>query len=112
MLGLPLAARIAISVLALAPLAVLMGVPFPSGIAALEARQPALIPWAWGANGYASVVGSTLAALVALSWGFSSVMMAAAAVYLVAWAAFTRSLSSPAIQIQSPQDQTQRISRD
>ena len=87
-LGLPLAARIAISGLVIAPLAFLMGIPFPSGIAALESRRPALIPWAWGANGYASVVGSVGAALVALSWGFTPVMLAAGIAYLVAWAVY------------------------
>ena len=87
-LGLPLAARIAISGLIIAPLAFLMGIPFPSGIAALESRRRELIPWAWGANGYASVVGSVGAALVALSWGFTPVMLAAGIAYLVAWAVY------------------------
>ena len=88
LLGLPLAARIPLAALTLAPLALLMGVPFPSGITALERRRPGLIPWAWGANGYASVVGSVVAALMALSWGFSWVMLAAGAAYLVAWMVF------------------------
>ena len=87
-LGLPLAARIPVATLAVAPLALLMGVPFPSGVVALERRRPELIPWAWGANGYASVVGSVLAVLMALSWGFSRVMLGAAVCYLVAWAVF------------------------
>jgi spermidine synthase len=91
-LGLPLAARIPAAVLILAPLALLMGVPFPSGILALQERRPALVPWAWGANGYASVVGSVVAALMALSWGFSWVMLAAGAAYLVAWAVFNPTL--------------------
>ena len=90
-LGLPLAARIPIAVLTIAPLGLLMGLPFPSGVAALEERRPELIPWAWRVNGYASVVGSIVAALMALSWGFSAVMLAAAAVYLVAWGAFSLS---------------------
>jgi hypothetical protein len=87
-LGLPLAARIPVAVLAIAPLAVLMGVPFPTGIAALGERRPGLVPWAWGANGYASVVASVAAALMALGWGFTRVMLAAAAAYLIAWAVF------------------------
>ena len=86
MLGLPLAARIIVAALAIAPLALLMGVPFPTGISVLEAQRPRLVPWAWGANGFASVLGSVLAALMALTWGFSSVMLAAGVGYLVAWA--------------------------
>ena len=43
-LGLPLPARIAITAMSIAPLALLMGVPFPSGIAVLEQRRRGLIP--------------------------------------------------------------------
>jgi len=86
-LGLPMAGRVLVSILTIAPLAFLMGVPFPSGIALLRDHQPALIPWAWGTNGYASVVGAMAAALIALTWGFSKVMLASAGVYLLAWAA-------------------------
>lgn len=94
-LGLPLAARMVIAILTIAPLALLMGVPFPSGIVALEARRSGLIPWAWGTNGYASVIGSVLAALIALSWGFSLVMLLAGAGYLLAWAVFYLALNAP-----------------
>lgn len=86
MLELPTPARLPVSALAIAPLATAMGMPFPIGVAVLAARRPALIPWAWGVNGCASVVGSVLAALMALSWGFSWVMAAAALSYLAAWA--------------------------
>jgi SAM-dependent methyltransferase len=92
-LGLPIAGRVVVAILAIAPLAFLMGIPFPSGIALLEARQPALIPWAWGANGYASVVGSTAAALIALTWGFSWVMLVSGGIYMVAWLAFLLALN-------------------
>ena len=96
MLALPLPARIALSVLTIAPLALLMGVPFPTGIAAIRRRRPGLVPWAWGANGYASVVGSVLATLMALSWGFTWVMLAAGIGYLVAWAALYPTFSEEA----------------
>ncbi len=97
-LGLPLVARIPVAVAIIAPLAMLMGVPFPSGILALQRRRPALVPWAWGANGYASVVGSVVGALIALTWGFSWVMLAAGSVYLVAWAVFYRSLAAATLE--------------
>jgi hypothetical protein len=86
-LGLPLVARFAISVISLAPLGVLMGIPFPKGIAWLERSSPNLIPWAWGVNGAVSVVASVLAALVALSAGFTVVLVAGAICYGVAMAA-------------------------
>jgi len=80
-LGLPLGCRFVIAVLALAPLGFLMGVPFPRGIALLERRAPELIPWAWAVNGCTSVLSSILAAVGALSWGFSAVLGAGAACY-------------------------------
>ena len=88
-LGSPLAARLALGAVSLAPLGVLMGMPFPKGIAWLERASPeraspALIPWAWGVNGAVSVVASVLAALVALSAGFTVVLVAGAACYGVA----------------------------
>jgi hypothetical protein len=88
-LGLSLAARVAITIISIAPLAFLMGIPFPTGIAAVRSRQPGLIPWAWGVNGYGSVLGSGLAALIALSWGFSAALMLAGAAYIAAWALIT-----------------------
>ncbi len=70
-LGYPLAVRLVISVVSLAPLGFLMGVPFPAGIRALEAAAPQLIPWAWGVNGAMSVIASILAALLALTFSFT-----------------------------------------
>jgi hypothetical protein len=84
LLGWPLAARLAATVLALAPLGFLMGVPFPRGLALVERRAPGLIPWAWGVNGCASVVASVLAAMLALSAGFSWVLIAGAGCYALA----------------------------
>jgi hypothetical protein len=101
-LGLPLAARLIMGVLSLAPLGVLMGMPFPKGIAWLERTSPDLIPWAWGVNGAVSVVASVLAALVALSAGFTVVLAAGAVCYgLTAIVISSRSISD---QISQPID--------
>lgn len=81
LLGWSLVWRIAVAAVGLAPLGLLMGMPFPTGIAALEARAPHFIPWAWAINGCASVLSSILAAMLALSWGFWSVLLLAAIAY-------------------------------
>lgn len=73
LLPLPLAARWPLSVLVLAPLGLLMGIPFARGILAIRAL-PDLIPWAWAINGGASVVSAVIAALIALSFGFGWVL--------------------------------------
>jgi len=74
--------RVGIAVLTLAPLGVLMGMPFPKGLALMEERTPGLVAWAWGVNGALSVVASMLAALLALSAGFSIVLALGALCYI------------------------------
>jgi hypothetical protein len=97
LLGAPLAVRLAATVVSLAPLGVLMGTPFPGGLAWLGRQAPGLVPWAWAVNGCASVLASVLAALIALSAGFSWVLVGAAAAYGGAWLAFPRSYPPPKI---------------
>ena len=83
-LGLPLAGRLALSVVLLAPLGMAMGVPFPRAIRMLGGHAPALVPWAWAVNGSASVVSAILATVLALSFGFTWVILGGAAAYLAA----------------------------
>lgn len=80
-LPLPLALRIVIGAMALGPLGFLMGTMFPLGVAHLEEVAPGLVPWAWGVNGTMSVVSAVAAALIALSAGFTAVLLAGAASY-------------------------------
>ncbi|MBM4457505.1 MAG: hypothetical protein FJ011_07025 [Chloroflexi bacterium] len=94
-LGWPLAGRVALAVASLAPLAFLMGLPFPLGLAWAEARRPAaasLIPWAWAVNGCASVIAAVLAAILALSFGFTAVLWLGAIGYAAAGVILTKSL--------------------
>lgn len=82
--GMPEGVRIPVVLLLIAPLAVPMGMPFPLGLSWLALNAPAFTPWAWGLNGFASVVSAVLAILLALHWGFSAVILIAAGLYLVA----------------------------
>jgi hypothetical protein len=92
-LGSPQSLRLLVAVTTLAPLGFLLGIPFPKGIAWLEEQAAGLIPWAWGVNGAASVVASVSAALLALSFGFSWVLLAGALCYAGALGIVTLSLS-------------------
>ena len=96
-LAAPLEGRLAVAVVALAPAGLLMGMPFPQGLARLANGEQALIAWAWAVNGASSVVASILAALLALSFGFSIVLAVGAACYLGALVTVvgTRALRSP-----------------
>ncbi len=77
----PLPVRMAAGAAALAPLGFLMGTMFPKGLAHLEERRPRLIPWAWGINGAMSVISAVAAALLALSAGFTLVVVLGAVCY-------------------------------
>ena len=83
-LGLPFAGRLALSVALLAPLGAAMGVPFPRAVRALGEQAPALVPWAWAVNGSTSVVSAILATILALSFGFTWVILGGATAYLAA----------------------------
>jgi hypothetical protein len=65
----------------LAPLAVLMGLPFPLGLISLEENGSGIIPWVWAVNGSVSVIASVLSAILILSYGFLSVQLAGGFLY-------------------------------
>lgn len=86
----PVWARALLVVTWLLPAGLALGVPFPTAIEALQARQPALVPWAWGVNGCFSVLSSLAAVLIAMQIGFSGTLWVAALVYVgaaVGWRA-------------------------
>ena len=65
----------------IAPLAFFMGMPFPLGLTRVAGRAADFVPWAWGINGYASVLSTALATLLAIELGFTAVLLAALAFY-------------------------------
>ena len=81
----PLFIRIAISLLALAPLGFMLGQPFPIGLKHLDERSHSVIPWAWGLNGAASVLGSVAAICIAMAYGYNAVVVTGTACYFIAW---------------------------
>jgi SAM-dependent methyltransferase len=90
LVSLPFAARLALTLVMLAPLGVLMGSQAPLGVKLLAVRSPELIPWCWGLNGVASVVATASGALLALHLGFSALLLAGGASYLLAAVAVPR----------------------
>jgi spermidine synthase len=80
----PLPLRIAGALAVLAPLGLLMGVAFPKGLQWVAAERASWLPMAWSVNGFTSVIGAVLAALVSLSWGYSVVLGCGGAAYLIA----------------------------
>ena len=76
--------RAAAAMLLLAPLAFLMGTPFPLGLRSLAGVGVEGVAWGWASNGFASVVATPLAALIALESGSKTLLFAAAAAYAAA----------------------------
>lgn len=87
LLRLPDPARLLTSVLLLAPLSTVMGMPFPTGLRQLGERAPELVPWAWGMNGVFSVFGSVVVILVSMVSSFTAALTCGALCYVGATAA-------------------------
>jgi spermidine synthase len=88
--GFPLWLRMLSCSLLIAPLAVPMGILFPSGLSELAAEREVLIPWAWSINGFFSVTGSASTVLIAIGWGFKSIIVIAVLLYILSAFMFTR----------------------
>jgi hypothetical protein len=78
---LPLVIKGLIVLAVIAPLAMFMGMPFPSGLSRIAKLSEPVVPWAWGINGCISVISSVLATIVAIEMGFTWVMLFAALAY-------------------------------
>jgi SAM-dependent methyltransferase len=86
----PFAVRALASVLLLCPLGLVAGMFFPLGIAVAVRADARLVAWAWGINGCASVTGTVLAVMLAMSYGFQAVWMLSVAIYAAGTAALWR----------------------
>jgi hypothetical protein len=90
LIGWPLAIRVLLTILVIAPLALLMGMSLPLGLGLLGRRHPSLVIWAWGINGFCSVLGSVLAIVAAHAMGYQLTLLTGACLYLGAVAAMWR----------------------
>lgn len=87
-LDLPWLARAGLVLLAVAPVSLALGLPFPLGLA--RAGSGGFLPWAWGLNGAFSVVSTPLANLISLEFGYDRVLLAAMVLYVICALAFPR----------------------
>ena len=87
LLGLPLAARAAFAFVVLAPLGLCLGAFMPLGLGAisgLSEHPREYVAWGWAVNGFASVIGSVLSTILAMTFGFRVVLVLALGLYLIA----------------------------
>lgn len=85
--GAALATRAAAGVALLLPVACAMGMAFPLGLRRLV-RSEGELAWAWALNGFASVVGTSLAALIGIELGSRALLAGAAGAYALAGAVY------------------------
>lgn len=99
-LGLALAWRAVVAALLVAPLGLLLGVPFPTGLRIVGEESAPLVPWAWAVNGFFTVIGSVAAVILGMILGFTAVLIIAAACYTAAWIALRTNTRRRPITIQ------------
>jgi len=79
----PLSGKLIVVFLAIAPVSVLLGMPFPLLLARSRVAGSWFLPWGWGLNGAMSVVATPLANLIGLEIGFRAVLLCAALLYVI-----------------------------
>ena len=81
---LPFDLRVLFTVALLVPVGVLMGSLAPVGVKLVGNRSSTILPWCWGLNGFASVMGTAFGTFVAMSFGFSATLLLAGVAYVIA----------------------------
>lgn len=97
LMGLTDSQRILVAVLMVVPPGLLMGIPFPTALAALARRDAPLVPWAFAINAFATVVTASLAQLLAMEIGFSALLLLAAPLYVAVLALWPNSPLPPPV---------------
>ncbi len=76
--------RLALSLGLLLLLGGFLGVPFPTGLRAIQSSKLPLIAWAIGVNGFASVLGASAAPVLAMVLGLKTLLLLGACLYVLA----------------------------
>ena len=87
---LDLTLKVIISIIILALPSTLMGMPFPLGIKIVNKANPHLIPWMWGINGIATVLGSVASMILAIVFGFKIAIIFGIIIYLLGMIALSK----------------------
>jgi hypothetical protein len=87
-LALPAPLRYLAVFAAAAPAAFAMGYPFVLALTLYRGDRTGAVPWAWAVTGYTSVVGSSLAGVMAVLYGFGSLLLLGCVCYALAGGLF------------------------
>jgi len=100
-LGLPLPLRVLLGVAALVPIGILLGMPFPTALRMVSATNSSLVPWSWGVNGFFTVIGTISAQILAMTFGFTFVLLCGATCYGIAWAVIGKMTATESVSAKS-----------
>ncbi len=76
--------RVIVSALIIAPLGFFMGMPFPIGLTLIDDNDRRYAAFAWGINGFFSVIGTVTAIILAMITGFVFVFLITGLIYALA----------------------------
>ncbi len=93
-LDLPPMVRAVGLVLAIAPISVALGLPFPLGLDRFQKDSDALLPWAWALNGAFSVIATPLANLLGIGIGLPALLIGGMLCYIAAIFVLPKALPS------------------
>lgn len=77
--------KVLLSIGFIAPLALLMGTPFPTGLRMTSSFSRHDVVWMYALNGAGSVLGSLIGMTIAFSYGYSYAIIGGGLVYLIAF---------------------------
>ena len=69
--------KVILTLVMIAPLGFFMGIPFPCALNFLKREDDFSLAWAWGINGFFSVISILVATVLAIIFGFKAVMIIA-----------------------------------
>jgi hypothetical protein len=87
---LPWQLKMMLTVVLIAPLAFVMGMPFPTALQRLEAWHAPSVRWAWSLNAASSVLGSVGALVSAIYLGLVQTLIVGGMFYLAALVVMVR----------------------
>jgi len=103
---LPWQVKMALTVLLIAPMGFVMGMPFPTALKRLEEWHAPSVRWAWSLNAASSVLGSVGALVCAIYMGLVQTLIIGGLFYLAALAVVARVRFNP---VAAPEPGTGRV---
>ena len=79
-----MATKLIAAVVAVSAMGLFMGMPFPLGLTQASQDKNAPLIIYWGVNGFFSMMGSALATLLLINFGYQSTVLIGTAIYILA----------------------------